>query len=143
MNLADALMALTTCLKNAAVFSDGNEFYRRVSFGALRPAADMTVPCVTFNVFGGTGEPAGLGDKRPVDLAVVQMDVLASNDLEAARLVQHVEQVVVTDLDSIASYLRGESVKGVQFDSPRPAPWDASGRVARLICGVTLHFYAT
>lgn len=155
MRLTEAINALIALLSHCEL-PDGDDFaqhtfYKTVRFVPEYPLGAVDVPVVAFWSVGGLNRPAGLGKRERWHGPRLQMDILATNALEARRIYEKVWEVVLFDYSGGAGegaqegsygkrYLYGQGLKSVEINEPRSAVWDEEGRIARLVADVTVTF---
>jgi len=151
--LTTVIHALIALLKGCELADDADfkqhTFYKTVQFKPEYPLAALDVPVVAFSPAGGVNEWKGLGKRERWHRARLQMDMLASNALDARRIYEKVREVVLFDTNAGAAgtegtygtrYLYGQGIKSIEIGEAQSSVWDEEGRVARLVADVTVQF---
>lgn len=151
--VTDAINAILALLDNCAL-ADGvdfvsHTFYKTVVFKPEYPLNEVDVPCVALSLAGGMNTRKGLGHEERWHETRLQLDILASNALEARRIYEKVWEVLLYDMNGGAGgtkgtygtwYLYGQGIKSVRLGEPNTTIWDEEGRTARIVADVTVEF---
>lgn len=150
MNLQDAKNQVITLVRNVAPFG-GTGAKKPYSDTALRnayPRANSEPPTVALSESGGPVPPAvGMGTSRRRHHPSLQMDVLARDPVEAARIWQLVAEAIREDFDYYEAdgsygkgYLREKGLRAVIVGEPAERTWDDDKPIARLSGEMLLEF---
>lgn len=148
-----AINAILALLDNCALADSvdfvSHTFYKTVKFVPEYPLATMDVPTVACSTAGGTNMRKGLGKRERWHSTRLQLDILATNALEARRIFEKVWEVLLYDMNAGAAgtegtygtrYLYGQGIKDLRLGEPNVTMWDEEGRVARIVADVYLDF---
>lgn len=147
MDAATALSELVYLVSNSDPFTGDHPLYGSVRVRAEYPLEDMSVPTVAFSLAGGVNSGRGLGTHSRIARQDVQMDVLASTGLEAARIFNKVRHAIFADYqdnDGTGAvgngYLRGKLLRSAVVGQPQSVIWDEAGRVQRIRALVIIEY---
>lgn len=151
--LTGAVNAIIALLDNCTLADTddfvSNPFYKTVVFKPEYPLATMDVPTVALSLAGGMNERKGLGKRERWHQPRLQLDILASNALEARRIYEKIWEVLLYDMNAGAAgtegtygtrYLYGQGIKDVRLGEANTTIWDEEGRISRIVADVTVEF---
>ena len=141
-------------LLDGCTLADGDDFvshtfYKTVVFKPEYTLAEVNVPTVALSLAGGLNQVKGLGQHERWHRPRLQLDILASNALEARRIFEKIWEVLLYDMNGDAAgtegtygtrYLYGKGIKEVQLGEPDTTIWDEEGRISRIVADVTVEF---
>jgi hypothetical protein len=138
----EIVSALLYVAANSSPFTGANAEYSVTQFKRGFQRESMETPTLALYEFGGPGQPQGLGTVDQYRSLTVRTDILADTRLGALRIGEKARAAWQADYncegggsvgDVGNGYAREAGVKGLAFSEPRDAPWDETGRVARIV----------